>query len=283
MKNRVIVNTVPHSGTHLISSILDIIGYSQSLEFHWKTLSYKKVSLNWRTSLLPENNDVNNTEKKFFVSVASPMLVREDLVKGIIKKVNNNEYLMSHIPYSDIFLEILTELSFKGIMVIRDPRDMCLSMLNHIKSRPHHYAFDTIYNNLSSRKKRLEAIIEGIKIKNTNGNRSFGNIEKMIKSMLQWEKSDDFIFLKFEQLVGPKGGGTKDGQIQSIKKILSHLNVDRFDIPEIAENAFGSSTTFRKGQINVWKTKLSIEEKELFNKYDNFISSLGYEPTGSFF
>ena len=200
MNKRVIVNTVPHSGTHLVSSILEIIGYSHALQFHWKTLSYRKVGLNWRTSLLPGNNGVNNTEKKFYVSVASPQLVRADLINNIIKRIKNNKFLLSHTPYSTIFAEILIDLSFKGITIIRDPRDMCLSMLNHIETRPHHLAFDALYNNLPSRKERLEAITEGTKIQTTVGNRHFGNIKKMVESILPWDKADNFILLKFVQI-----------------------------------------------------------------------------------
>lgn len=279
MKNRVVVNTVPHSGTHLVSSVLEIIGYSHALQFHWKTLSYRKVGLNWRTSLLPGNNGVNHTEQKFYVSVASPQLVCADLIKSIIKKIKNNKYLLSHIPHSDIFAEILTDLSFKGITIIRDPRDMCLSMLNHIETRPHHLAFNALCNNLSSRKERLVAIAEGTEIQTTNGNRSFGNMQKMVKSILPWGKNDNFILLKFEDLVGPKGGGTADVQFQSINKILNHLNAEHLDVEEIANNSFGKSGTFRKGKISRWKTELNDNEKDLFKKYDDFIVSLGYEPT----
>jgi hypothetical protein len=279
MNKRVIVNTVPHSGTHLVSSILDIIGYSHALQFHWKTLSYKKVGINWRTSMLPGNNGMNNMEEKFYVSVATPQLVRADLIKNIIKKINNNKYLLSHIPYSDIFSDMLTDSHFKGISIIRDPRDMCLSMLNHIETRPHHLAFDALYNNLPSRKERLEAIAEGTKIQTTGGNRSFGNLKKMVESMLPWEKPDNFILLKFEDLVGAKGDGLADVQFQSINKILNHLNVEHFVVEEIANNSFGKSGTFRKGKVNRWKTELNEDEKEIFKKHDDFIVSLGYEPT----
>jgi hypothetical protein len=279
MKKRIIVNTVPHSGTHLVSSILDIIGYSHALQFHWKTLSFGKVVLNWRTSLLPGNNGVNNTENKFYVSVASPQLVRADLIKNIIKKIKNNKYLLSHIPHSDIFANILTELNFTGITIIRDPRDMILSMLNHIETRPHHFAFDTLFDKLATRRERLEAIADGTIIFNTDGNRSFGNLKQMMNSILPWAKADNFIFLKFEDLVGAMGGGSADVQFQSIQRILNHLNGDHLDIEEIAKNCFGKSGTFRKGKINRWKTEMNVDEKEIFKKYDDCIVSLGYEPT----
>jgi len=279
MKNRAIVNSVPHSGTHLVSSILEIIGYSHALQFHWKTLSFKKVGLNWRTSLLPGNYGIDNMEDKFYVSVASPQLVRADLIKKIIKKIKNNKYLLSHIPYSDIFADMLTDLHFKGITIIRDPRDMCLSMLNHIETRPHHLAFEALYNNLPSRKERLEAIAEGTKIQTTDGNRSFGNLKKMVNSILSWNKVDNFVLLKFENLVGTRGGGSADVQFQSINIILNHLNAEHLNVEEIANNSFGKSGTFRKGKINRWKTELNEDEKKIFKKYDNFIVSLGYEPT----
>jgi len=101
----------------------------------------------------------------------------------------------------------------------------------------------------------------------------------MVNSITPWESADNFILLKFEDLVGPKGGGSLESQHQSIHKILTHLNIQNKDVEWIADNAFGKSGTFRKGQLGKWKTEMELDEKKLFKPYDEFIGSLGYEPT----
>ena len=148
-KNKILVNTIPHSGTHLISSILDTIGYKQAT---YKKFGFieKKIGLNWRlsekfTNILPEKDN-----KSIYVSVASPKLVRFKILKNYLNKVSNGEYILSHIPYNKIFYEYLIEKKWKGLFIIRDPRDMCISMLKHIESRPYHFMHHHLFKKLKT-------------------------------------------------------------------------------------------------------------------------------------
>lgn len=279
IKNRIIVNTVPHSGTHLVATVLELVEFKHAKTFDWNSLSFKKVGINWRTSLLPENANINDSDRKFPVSVASPRLVRVEIIESILKKIQNNKYLLSHIPHSNMFEEILNKYNYKGITIIRDPRDMCLSMLNHIEARPHHLANKYLFENLQTRHERIKAILDGFSINNEQGERDFGKVERMYNSMMTWENAENFILLKFEDLVGPKGGGSVQRQHGSIQKILTLLGDQSNNVAWIAENAFGKSGTFRKGQLGRWKTEMSLYERKLFKAHDEFICSLGYDQT----
>ena len=122
-------------------------------------------------------------------------------------------------------------------------------------------------------------VINGFEISVDGIKRPFGNIERMVNSITPWQDVDNFILLKFEDLVGPKGGSTEELQFESIDKILNHINANQFNIEDIAIKSFGKPGTFRKGKINRWKIELDNKEKELFKKYDDYFVSLGYEPT----
>jgi len=278
IENRIIVNTVPHSGTHLVATVLELVGFKQAKRFDWNSLSFKKVGINWRTSLLPENAHINDTDKKFPVSVASPQLVRAEIIEKVLNKVKRSRYVLSHTPHSSLFEKILLDNYWKGITIIRDPRDMCLSMLNHIEPRPHHLAYKYLYKDLQTRHERIKAIVDGFTINNEYGERDFGKVERMLNTMLPWKNVENFIFLRFEDLVGPKGGGSEQKQHESVKKILTHLGIQNNNIAWIAENAFGKFGTFRKGQLGRWKSELDHEENELFKVHNELICSLGYEP-----
>ncbi len=57
--------------------------------------------------------------------------------------------------------------------------------------------------------------------------------------------------------MGPNGGGSKEKQIQTITEICHWIDAPESKIPEVADNLFGSGKgTFRKGQIDSWKTEL---------------------------
>ena len=98
---------------------------------------------------------------------------------------------------------------------------MCLSMLKHIESRPNHFGHMYLFNKLQSNSDRIEAIVKGFI---NEKNRKFIGINKMYSAMLGWSESSNFVFLKYEELVGKKGNGKILSQSNSIKKIFGNLN-----------------------------------------------------------
>ena len=127
-----LVNTVPHCGTHLVSSILDTIGYKHAT-YRKYGLFRRKVGLNWRLSETFMNISPEKYDNSVLVSVASPKLVRFEIVEKSLNKINFGEYALSHIPFNKKFSNYLIKHNWKGFFIIRDPRDMCLSMLRHIR------------------------------------------------------------------------------------------------------------------------------------------------------
>ena len=278
--HRIIVNTIPHCGTHLVSSILEELGYSHAT--YWSIRHGKvKVGLNWRLSnkLMNFGASRKNTDV-VPVSVASPRPVKMSLIKHYLGKVGPAEYLLSHAPYSDTLSNYFIENSWKGFLIIRDPRDMCLSMINHIRTRPQHMAHKYLFEVLNTESERINAIVRGF---DNSSSRGIVSISQMYDSVMGWEKSPNFVWMKFEDLVGGKGGGDNVKQREGIVAILQGLGIDfsrdeEKILDSIGGNAYGNSSTFRKGQIGGWRDKLDDSDKQVFREYANeLLLSLGYE------
>ena len=102
----------------------------------------------------------------------------------------------------------------------------------------------------------------------------------MIESMLKWQQDPNNLLIKFEDIVGPSGGGDISLQKKAINKILTFIDAKNLsnNFEEIAKDSFGKSSTFRKGQIYGWKEKLSKEENELFSRaYSTLLDQMGYQ------
>lgn len=274
---KVLVNSVTRNGVHLVGSVLDIIGMRTSTHGYIKR---KKVQLNSRTSQLPTNYFVNWSNKKIPISIGSPRMVRLKLVEKICSKVKDNEYMLSHIPYSTSMEKLLTDLEWRNIIIIRDPRDQCASMLHKLKIKKNNPASYYLYEILKTDTDRIKAIIDGYDgIDNTRGMLS---LDAMYKSVLDWKGKGNFIFIKFEELIGPKGGGNSERQISTIIKILKHLNYEYYDNDEIVEwighHCFGTTDSFWKGQIGNWKNIFDKEVTEIFdNNISHLLDQLGYD------
>ncbi len=274
---KVIINTVPHCGTHLVGSVLNLVGFKHASRFDWRSFKNKKISINWRTS---EKDTLLNTKldkNAFYVSVASPQKVSSSSVEPTLDNVREKRYILSHVPFSVQFESILMEKNFKGISMIRDPRDMCLSMLNHIEFRPNHFAYNSLFVKKSNRLERIKSITKGFEIRHNGLKRPFGDLERMLNFILPWKDSKNFILLRFEDLVGPSGGGSLQKQKKSILSILNHLDIENIDVSKVADSVFGNSSTFRKGMINRWKSELNDQEKSVFKEYNKLFLSLDYE------
>ena len=283
-KRNIFVNTIPHSGTHLVTAILDQLNYKHtqlSNKFYSKKPYYRrkqKAGINWRTSTEIGNYLRFFSNHEILVSVASPRAAKASVVANLLSKVQNDEYIIGHMPYSKEGGYVVGKFINKTITIIRDPRDMALSMLSHISERPTHMSHNYLFNVLSTDSERLEAIVCGYD--NQHGNLT--GVLNMYNSMLRWRGQDHNITLKFEDLVGEKGGGKSEMQFDEINRIVKHLDlvktINDKDIVSIGLNSFGKTSTFRKGVIGKWKSAFNSKDKDIVKKtLGRLLVSLGYE------
>ncbi len=112
--------------------------------------------------------------------------------------------------------------------------------------------------------------------------------------MLKFFQKFNTCIIKFENIVGEKGGGTHQAQIKEIDKICAFLEIpiNNSQIEYIIENLFGLRSndygtksvgkaldnTFHDGQIGKWKTHFNEENSQLFySKYGDYLRTYEYE------
>ncbi len=72
--------------------------------------------------------------------------------------------------------------------------------------------------------------------------------------------------VRFEELIGARGGGDDDTQARTIRAIYDHLGVEPRHA-RLSERLFSSaSPTFRKGQIGSWRESFDPELEALFER-----------------
>lgn len=175
----------------------------------------------------------------------------------LLKYMPNNEFLQCHMRYSLELENDLRKNNYKVFFIYRDPRDRVVSEAYWAKQ-----------NNKHTDKTISEIISNLIKI--TNGH---------YKNFLGWKKSNIVCTLKFENLVGPNGGGNAELQKIEIKKICKYLGIKSKKLEEYCiNNLWGDSHTFRKGEIGNWKKHFTKEQKSEFKRLNGkLLIELGYE------
>ncbi|MBW1804586.1 MAG: hypothetical protein JRJ85_28140 [Deltaproteobacteria bacterium] len=84
--------------------------------------------------------------------------------------------------------------------------------------------------------------------------------------------------VRFEDLIGPQGGGDSTTQIETIESIYAYLGIAGMDAAKVAGQIFSKdSPTFRKGQIGSHKEFLSKEQLDKFHRlHGTLLKQYGY-------
>ena len=110
---------------------------------------------------------------------------------------------------------------------------------------------------------RMKLIITG----GTNANRFIDSFATVMDRTYGWLTNPEHVLVvKFEDLVGKQGGGSSEDQIDSIKRICRWLGRDDGLTNSVAENLFGGTRTFRKGQMRSWENEMPEYLQEIFNE-----------------
>lgn len=193
----------------------------------------------------------------------------------------------THIPYYPQVEDVLLEAGMKWIFCMRDPRDAIVSLVFYMEGLKHngnHRDFmlldSQIYDRLTLSNKINSAM---------TGTYCTNYLEKFLRAMYGWTKSPYGLVVRYEDLIGPAGGGSTEAQIKTIREIASYLNVivsedelkavaahtNRFKKPSV-QHVLGEH--YVQGQIGNWRMYFDESNKALFKQlFGNELIELGYE------
>lgn len=243
---------------------------------HFPRLKYGKMCLDNRLAAELDNLAANEAEG-VLVGVDDPNYIKTTVVENRLKKVSANRYIPAHLPYTKKMDSLLAKHGYKGIVVTRDPRDVAVSHVPFILKTEHHYLHQH-YHGLNNNSARLMSSIRGFS--DEQRMLRLEPISTRVTTMLRWRESPRFLAIRFEDLIGPHGGGKTDVQYEVIKMILDHLNLQppKQGIEGVAREMIGGSYTFRKGVIGGWRDSFMQEHKDAFKEIaGDLLIELGYE------
>ena len=207
--------------------------------------------------------------------------VGKDCTVADFRKLKDHQYLWSHYPPSDNFLSEIENgnRNFKLIFNYRDPRDALVSWLYwmhpenaKVTHTPREYVKKT-YRGFTD-DELLEIFIKIDKFRPIE----YNIIEnfRLSRAMLFHPGVHK---IRFEDLVGAKGGGNDGDQFVTLEKLFSYLQISNIGIKHIAAKAFDrESETFRRGCIGEYKEKFSKKNLTLFEKlHCDLIAQYGYK------
>lgn len=265
---RVMANSIPKSGTNLLLRLLTLLGFEKT---DWWVGPYLVAG---RFPLARQLLRARGSEK-VTIGIDTPVQVSGRWLRRRIGTAGPDSFFAAHCPYTPEIAELLRAERVRTIGMIRDPRDVAVSHMHYLKENKRH-PLHRAYAELPDDRARLLLSIRGGEL----GGRSLQSLEQRYRRFLDWERAEEAILVSFESLVGSKGGGSDAAQREAVERIAVHLDLDLDDLTaeRVRESLFGSSSTFRKGQIGGWQDELSAEHRQAVKEVaGSLLVELGYE------
>lgn len=236
-----VIVTVPKAGTHLLTKIMEKITQKHNLAVNGYTPTPQEIIAKLRQA----------------------------------KRCNG--FATTFALPSEEIIDALKKEKYKIIFLIRDPRDITVSLLFSIMTSQAFGPLDMNqpFGQLTTNEKLLE-MITGDRFKCSAPLRLIGR-------RLAWLRQEPNLILPvyFENLVGPEGGGTKENQLAEIHKIADFISLQLSDsqIEQRCKNLYGTigEESFRSGKIGDWQRYFTQEHIEAFKRvFGSQLIELGY-------
>lgn len=167
---------------------------------------------------------------------------------------NRRQVTSMHLPFNSTSERVLVRLGAGMICALRHPGGVALSQAHFIattSSHPLHSVFRT-----ADLDQQIWMALDGV----TTRRFDLAPIEVRYRRLMDWFNSQvPVVQIRFEDLVGPKGGGSAEASVACGQRLASFLGLE-VDVEQVERSMaglFGGTTTFRSGDINEWRHSLS--------------------------
>ncbi|MGH2950845.1 MAG: hypothetical protein ACRDKX_02225 [Solirubrobacterales bacterium] len=257
---RVLVNSFPKAGTHLVMTALD----------HYPGMRFSGI-------FLPQPPITNVAVD---ADTAAAQEREWERVEASLERAKPGQYVTAHFHPAPRFLEILEKLGYRTVFVCRDPRDIVVSTalyFSRLRRHPHHRRFAEGHG---SDKERMLAVITGFGGDQTGP--AMAGLGPRLQWYLPWMQAPSTLPCRFEDLVGERGGGSSEEQLRALRDIGRHINRPLTDemAADIARRTWSTkTTTFRGGVGGAWRAHFDDDLRQEFSREvgDELLAAYGYE------
>lgn len=193
---------------------------------------------------------------------------KRQLAKEKLSQAPSSTFSGAHMSYHPEFSSLLDKMGYKKFFIFRDPRAQVVSRAHWILDNPEIFPQHAPHRNKPGYFDQL--LMDLIK-----------EVPHVYRKFMPWKKDHRCYSVRFEDLVGPQGGGSAHVQLREMRNMAEHLGIPYTEkmLKKCAHKIFGGTFTFRKGQIKSWKSEFTKRHKEAFKRAggSSLLIHLGYE------
>lgn len=247
---RVVANSMPKSGTHLLATLLDQL---DGMRFAGRLVVFDDAD-----RLQPEK--------------------RLKELDRCLRKLRDSHYVGAHLMRDPRVEERIAASDVKFLTILRDPRAVVVSGFHYVMDAKQLQGRDEALAMFEDRESALRALVFGY---GEPGERFyFPEIGTRYRAYADWANSPVGLTVQFEDLIGGRGGGSDDQQVAQVAAIVDYLGYASAveSAADIARRMFSEKViTFRAGTIDSWRADLPADLlREIEDRCGDTMAELGY-------
>lgn len=204
-----------------------------------------------------------------------------------VRNLKEGFYSAYHFLLTEELSGIIRSNGIKTVFLYRDPRAQICSNKNYILKTPSHIVHRHFTEEITHDEDRIKLLIQGFDPDKARLYREIyqkpmypipflrkgppfkfrGGINALYSTYAPWLEEPNCYCVRFEDLVGPKGGGSAERQLQVVRELIDFTGTPcgKLDAREIANALYNEKAdTFHKGQIDSWREEFTPELHKIF-------------------
>jgi Sulfotransferase domain len=251
---KALITTLPKSGTHLVNVLMKGLGFTRHV--------CELAELN--AGLLHPDPEVS--------------LGHAEALVALLDAMPDRHFVLHHIPYHSALIHKLAKRNIRAIALIRNPLDFVVSLAHHLHQYPEDDALKS-----ASQHEMQHWICSGVT--DAHGHAKPPLAKRYFRMMTRWISDQRVRTLRFEDIVGPRGGGLFSDQLATTLDLCAFLDaeLDRATLTHALAGSYRPGIAlFRKGQIGSWKKEMASNTAEQIRLlYPWAFDGWGYTLDGS--
>lgn len=246
--HKAFINSLPKSGTNLVIKALLMMGMREAFHVSPGLVRARTLAGAFRRVLWYPLGE------SYQIGIDTPIDVARWPIDARLRRIAPGAFGSGHLGYTSILLDRMKVHGVRPILMTRDPRAVLVSGIDYVlRQRQHvlHRGFRSL-----ERSDQVERMLLG----GTFGGVELRPLRERCSALAPWFHDPDVLALRFEDLVGKRGGGSDERQRESLSVLAEHVGVETTVVDDVAAGLWGPGrSTFRQGTTEGWRAAIPAD------------------------
>ncbi|MEM1126794.1 MAG: hypothetical protein AAGI71_09100 [Bacteroidota bacterium] len=145
---------------------------------------------------------------------------------ALLQPMQQGQVVAAHLYHEATRAALLNRFGVCHVLMVRHPRDIVVSNLVYLTRKDPRHRLHAYYNRLQTNAERIQVMLVGIPAHELPDGCAALGLDRQLMAVLPWFQDPACLIVRYENLVGPHGGGTADRQRVALRALYAHTGLE---------------------------------------------------------